>query len=250
MNQRVSSILWGILLILGAVALVMSQLGMLGGLQISVWKMMATIILLAIAVKNLFHRSFAGILFPIAIICILFDEMLGITALTPWTVLLVALLLSIALSMIFKDWCQKRWWNKHQNNDKDWSEWKHHGNVDKMNIVDEQDGEVVYSKTNFGGTVKYVNSDNFIKAYISNSFGETKLYFDKAVIRGEKAEIQVDCSFGEIQLFIPREWEIINKVNTSFAGVDEKNPRKSSVEDKEVYLTGSVSFGAVTILYV
>ena len=42
------------------------------------------------------------ILFSIAFICIIYDDWLGITALTPWTVLGAALLGSIGLSLIFK----------------------------------------------------------------------------------------------------------------------------------------------------
>lgn len=46
--------------------------------------------------------NFWEILFSIAFICIIYDDWLGITALTPWTVLGAALLGSIGLSLIFK----------------------------------------------------------------------------------------------------------------------------------------------------
>lgn len=241
MNKKFSSVLWGILLILCAGILVASQLGMLGGMQISVWKVLATLVLLMIAIKSIHDRNFAGILFPVAIFCILFDEMLGITALTPWTVLLVALLLSIALSMIFKDWCR----HSHNFHKVDWE--KDHIHFER--VIDEADGEAVYSETSFSGTVKYVNTDNFKKAYIKNSFGGTKMYFDKAVIQGAAAEIQVNNSFGGIELFIPKEWKIIQQANVSFGDIEEKNARSVGVTNKEVYLTGTVSFGAVTIIY-
>lgn len=243
MNKKASDIIWGILLIVGAVVLILSQLGRLGGLQISVWKVFATLVLLAIAIKSLFNRSFAGILFPIALFCIMFDEILGITALTPWTVLLAALLFSIALSMIFKSWRIKSCcgFDGCRN---------HHQNENFSNIVDEQDGEKVYSHASFGGTVKYVNSDNLKKVHIKNAFGATKMYFDKAVIQGEEAEIYIESSFGAVELFIPKEWKIINKVNVSFGAIEEKNTKNSGMEEKKVYLTGALSFGAVEILYV
>lgn len=246
MNKRVSNVLWGILLILGTVVLIMSQLGLMGDVRISIWKILATLLLLLIAVKSIFSRSFAGILFPIAIFCIMFDKPLGITALTPWTVLLAALLLSIGLSMIFKGWCSKGGNSGFVYH----GGWKHHSDENYVNIIDEKDNETVYSTSSFSGTVKYVNTEDFKKAYIRNSFGSTKIYFDKAIIQGETAQIQVDNSFGEVELFIPKEWKIINKADISFAGVDEKNSKPSGVENKEVYLTGDVSFGAITILYI
>jgi hypothetical protein len=46
-------------------------------------------------VKSLLRINFAGILFSIAFICIIYDKQLGITAATPWTVLIAALLGSI-----------------------------------------------------------------------------------------------------------------------------------------------------------
>mgnify|MGYP006893000712 FL=1 len=48
------------------------------------------------------QREFLGNPVSIAFICIIYDDWLGITALTPWTVLGAALLGSIGLSLIFK----------------------------------------------------------------------------------------------------------------------------------------------------
>ena len=66
-------------------------------------------------IKSIFKRNFSGILFPIAFICIIFDDKLGITAITPWTVLIAAALGSLGLSMIFHNKP-----NKYFNNHHDW----------------------------------------------------------------------------------------------------------------------------------
>ncbi|MGL4912698.1 MAG: LiaF transmembrane domain-containing protein, partial [Romboutsia sp.] len=97
MKQR--RIFGGVLLILGAISLVLNQLGYFEG--VNLFSIVVTIFLISIIAKNLFKMNFWGILFPIAFICIIYDKQLGITAITPWTVLIAALLGSVGLSMIF-----------------------------------------------------------------------------------------------------------------------------------------------------
>ena len=90
---------WGIFLVLAAAYLIISRLGYLP--VAGVFTIIATIVCIAAFVHSLLHLSFGGMLFPLAFICILYDEPLGITAITPWTVLLAALLGTIGLKLIF-----------------------------------------------------------------------------------------------------------------------------------------------------
>ena len=103
MKRKNHNLFWGFALIIFAVILILSQMGFLGSFKIGVWTLLATVFLLAVLLKSLFCLNFSGILFPIAFLCILYDEPLGITAITPWTVLIAALLGSIGLSLIFRD---------------------------------------------------------------------------------------------------------------------------------------------------
>ena len=92
-------VFWGVLLILAGIFLIISKLGYFP--NVNVFSLLLTVFLVVIIVKSLPRFNFAGILFPIAFICIIYDKQLGITAITPWTVLIAALLGSIGLSMIF-----------------------------------------------------------------------------------------------------------------------------------------------------
>lgn len=67
-----------------------------------------TVFFLWLFVEGIRNVNFWEILFSIAFICIIYDEPLGITALTPWTVLGAAFLGSIGLSLIFGG--KKRKW--------------------------------------------------------------------------------------------------------------------------------------------
>ena len=106
---------WGVFLVLGAAYLIISQLGYLPAF--SVFTVVATMACIAAFVHSLLHLSFGGMLFPLAFLGILYDKQLGITAITPWTILLAALLGTIGLNLIFS---RKKWevkW-KHKNNQK------------------------------------------------------------------------------------------------------------------------------------
>ncbi|MDD6772200.1 MAG: hypothetical protein PUE23_15425, partial [Inconstantimicrobium porci] len=74
-------------------------------------------------------------------------------------------------------------------------------------------------------------------------------YFDKAHIQGDSAQIIVDVSFGSVELFVPKNWNIIKSADSSFGGIEEKN--NNAVKDgPTVYLEGDISFSGVTIYYI
>ena len=85
---------------------VISKFGILP--DIGVFSIILTVFFLWLFVEGIRNVNFWEILFSIAFICIIYDEPLGITALTPWTVLGAAFLGSIGLSLIFGG--KKRKW--------------------------------------------------------------------------------------------------------------------------------------------
>ena len=94
-----------------------------------------------------------------------------------------------------------------------------------------------------------MNSENFKYAQFDASFGEIKAYLDNAKIEGHDAQINVDVSFAGVELYLPKQWTVINQVSAVFGAVDEKN-RNQSDGTVKLTLTGKVSFGGVTIIYV
>ena len=100
LSRNNGKIFWGLLFILAAAYMIISRIWILP--EISVFTIILSVFLVWIMIKGLKKVNFWQILFPIAFLCILYDKPLGITDLTPWTVLGAALLGSIGLSMIFK----------------------------------------------------------------------------------------------------------------------------------------------------
>lgn len=228
---------WGLFFISAAVVILVNQLGYFG--EINLFSLICTILLTPIILQSLFSLNFVGILFPLSILGIIYAEPLGITDLTPWPILAIALFASIGFSLIFKPFRFKRVIRcKGFDNNEGFDE-----------IIDTEDENVVDLSVNFGSCIKYVNTEKFEKANIGCSFGEMKVYFDNAKIDGEKAIINLNVSFGGVELYIPKTWKVINKADVSLGAIEEKT-RSANDTNKTLYLYGKVNFAGVEIMYI
>lgn len=227
-------IFWGMFFILGAVFIIIGKLGYLSG--INVLSLVVTVFLAVVFVKSMFSREFWGIFFSLAFLAIIYDEPLGITMLTPWTVLAAALLASIGCSMVFG----------HRRK----SHVEQRQNCEKFDtVINEEDSERIYVSTSFASSIKYINSDDFKQAELKCSFGAMKVYFDNAVIQESAANVMIDLNFGAMEFYIPKEWNVVNNIQVSLGGVDEKNTNAPDGLHTLV-LNGNTSFSGITIIYV
>lgn len=225
---------WGILLVLTGAFLIISKLGYFP--DVNAFSLVLTAFLVVIAVKSLLHLDFAGVLFPIAFICIIYDKQLGITNITPWTVLIAALFGSIGLSMIFHK--QNRWVHiRHE----------HHNN--KFEEINVEDGSHVRFRNVFSGSIKYINTNNFEQADFDCSFGSLKVYFDNAVMSSESAVLRLNASFSAIELYVPKSWRIENKTSLILGAIDEKN-KNDQITTNTLILTGDIKFSGIEIIYI
>jgi predicted membrane protein len=227
-------IFWGLGLILVGIFLVISKLGYFP--DINVFSLLLTVFLVVVIVKSSLRLNFAGILFPIAFICIMYDKELGITSITPWTVLIAALFGSIGLSMIF---------NRHHK----WIHTKHDSEDYKFEKIDVEDDSHVRVKSSFGASIKYINSDNFEQADLECSFGALKVYFDNATMVNGNAVVKIDASFSGVELYVPRTWNIDDRTHVFLGGISEKNKNDKQLENT-LTLVGDISFSGVEIIYI
>ncbi len=234
---------WGVFLVLAGAYLVVSQMGYLP--KVSVFTLIFTIVCLAALIASIPHLSFGGILFPLAFIGIMYDEQLGITAITPWTVLLAALLGTIGLHLLFGRFRKKHcfWHTKmHMFGGKDKENWDR---ADSGNL----EGEQVYIRVSFGSVIRYITSEDLKIINISASFGAAKIYLDNAQILSGNATVNIDSSFAGVELYVPHNWQVINHMSSSFGAVDEKNKHTGELT-ATLTLEGNNSFGGITIIYV
>lgn len=246
--QKGSKIFWGVFLILAAAFLVVSRLGYLS--EIGMAGILFAIFFTAIILQGIWERSFGKILFPIAFLCIIFDEPLGITAITPWTVLIAAALGTAGLNLIFKrkhSYIYKWNWREQAMDEEKYVDLP--ADFEGSEVQKDRSGNRIYFKTNFSSSTKYVNTDWLEQASLECSFGSMRVFFDNARIPEGNAVIDLSVSFGSIALYVPKEWFINDQTNCACGSVDEKNYNRSS-GSPVVTLTGDVSFSGVTITYI
>lgn len=235
--MKIKNLLWGLFFIAASALILFNRLGYFPGLTLL--NLVLLIIFTPIVIKSLLHFNFGGILFPLAILAIVFDQKLGITELTPWPILFSALFASIGLELIFYRFKKRIWKKRHHNaNSENFEE-----------VINCKDDEVIRYHINFSSGIKYVNSDHFKKANLTCSFGALKVYFDNATIQDDYAEIFIDISFAGAELYIPKDWKVITDVHTSLGGIEEKN-KGSNESGPTVRLVGNVKFAGVEIIYI
>lgn len=258
-RDRWKSWFWGLFFLAAAGLVIANQLGMVTG--ISIWTLILTVFLVAIIVESLMHLEYFGIFMPLAVLGILYDDQLGITAITPWPILLAAFLAMIGCYILFKrkpKWAQYRHEHKHSHDHEYAFSRSEHTQTPEgktytadsfKESAENLTGNEIHCKVSFGESSKYLYSDNLQKGEFTCSFGSLKVFFDQVTLAPEGAVIDVSCSFGSIELYIPRSWTLLDNISASLGGVSYAGNSQSD-PNKQVTLTGGVSLGGIEIIYV
>lgn len=230
MNKK--SIFWGLALILVAVYMIVSRLGVFP--YVPLFQLLFTVLFAILIVEGIMKFNFFEILIPAAFLICIYDKPLHLESITPWPVLIAALLCSIGLSMIFKP-IRDRKKNKAVFM---------HGQIDNSN-----DGSYVQLNNTFGGISKYVNTNYFAKADLKNAFGQCNVYFNNAVMANGKAEITISNSFGEMNLYFPNTWRVHVERKAAFGEVNMHGMGNSDMDAPFVEIHADSSFGEVNIFF-
>ncbi len=233
MNRK--NLFWGIFFIFAAVYAIINRLGIFP--DIGLYRILLTILFLWILAGGFKRMNFYKILFPLAFLAILYDRPLGITALTPWTVLLAALFGSIGLSMIFRGARAS-------------IDIRMPAGPDLLGIGNEScTGERIRCENNFGTAIRYIQSDHFCSADLENNFGTLSVYFDSAVVDNGCAYVTAESNFGTLNLYIPKEWRTQHTLDRAFGTVHESGNCTAS-GDTVLHIEGSANFGAINLFYI
>lgn len=240
------NLFWGLFFILAAVFIILKQSGYIVGIDLV--SLIITILLIPIIIKSITRANYFGILIPTAILGIIYADFLGIQNFVPWPILGVAVFFSIGLHLMFP--------SKHHHCHEFCSEHmhEHHIKEDKeegfAEIIDEPDENEVNVYNRFNGSVKYINSVNLKKVNLDCSFGAMKLYFDTAKLADKKAVVDVDINFSGVELYIPKEWKVENRLDNVLGGIEEKGYDRAEKDGNVLTLTGKTSFSGVSIFYI
>ena len=240
--MRNRSWLWGIFFLLSAVFVIGSQTGAFG--QIGLLSIIATVFLFAILINSLIDLEFFGIFMSLAFLYMIYSGPLNLVPISPWMLILSGVLTSIGFSIIFKGstfkYKHKRYY---RHND-----YKYENFAQTTENVDDNNP---FLRVSFGSASKYLHADSLKSGNFSSSFGTLEVFFDQVQLNPDGAEIFVDCSFGEIKLFIPRDWNVIESVHVGLGSVKNKNRMASPDENApKLNIVGNVQFGDVEINYI
>ena len=100
MKHKHNNWFWGIFFVLAAVFVVVSQVTSFT--TIGFWSILAAVVLAAICIQSLVHLNYFGVFLPLALAYIIFQNPLSLYAISPWLLILAAVLLSIGFHTIFR----------------------------------------------------------------------------------------------------------------------------------------------------
>lgn len=234
--MRGKNVFLGIVLLLGAAAILLGRFGFLGG--IGFWTIVFDIFLLAILVRGITRGGFGAIIFSLAFLIIVNDELLGLEAITPWPVLAAALLGTIGLKLLFPGF--DRYGFRHSERRK--------MNRNKRSEQYDRDGSRVSCENAFGDATKYL-SGVVGHVEIENVFGSTQVYFTEVLLENHTATVRLETVFGGVVLYVPGAWQVVPNMETVFGSAVENGKCDSCGEDV-LHIEGSVVFGSLEIVYV
>lgn len=226
---------WGVFFVLAAVFVIASQVTSFA--QIGFWSIAATVLLAAVFIQSLVKLNYFGVFLSLALAYWIYMEPLHLYIITPWLLILAAVLLSIGFHTIFRRHSKCEYVERHHD--------------DEYRTVEDIDDNNPYVKVSFGSTSKYLHAGALKGGQFYCNCGALEVFFDQVQLDPNGAEIFVDCSLGEIKLYFPKHWNVVEKINKGLGSINYSHrPNAPTAGAPQIILTGNVSLGAVEIIYV
>jgi len=243
MRFRFSKLIWGTFLLLAAVLIIFNQVG--GFANIGVGSIIAAVLSLAVIVQCVATAHFAPLPIPIAVLYVIFQQPLELPYIKIWALILASVLASMGINTLLPRERRRNDCGKdndfRRTNDRHSQARTEVGNLDDNPTV----------SVNFGSVDRRLHADNLETARLNCNFGALKIFFDQARPCQSGAEVIINCSFGGIELFVPKHWRVIDKVSCALGGVSINKIFNAPAENApKLTLTGNVSLGGIDVRYI
>ena len=102
---------------------------------------------------------------------------------------------------------------------------------------------------NVWGAARHVVLDELFKgAVIRTSFGGTTIDLRHTHIARGETYIDLDCSWGGVEIYVPSDWKVVFKCNAFFGGCDDKRWQNGNINKESVLvIRGTLSFGGLEV---
>ena len=249
MKAKWSRIFWGVGLIAAAVFLVIDQLHLLP-FTIGFWAIFWTVVFVASLITSVINKNLYGAIFSIAFLVIVYAKPLHISALSPWTILLVAILVSAGISLIFRNSFKPTIIINGKKVNANWSDLINKNfKADKV-ITDNSfgvDSDNVVISGKMTEASRYIHSQNLKTVTIDSSMGDVSVYLDDAKAAGDEVIMNINTSMCDVDVYIPSDWQVENNMQNSLSDVDIDHSKGTGTK---LILQGRNTMGDLTVKHV
>jgi hypothetical protein len=241
LKSKFSNLFWGVILLLAAAFVLTNKY--IGFADIGIGSIVISILALAFIVQCIANLHIAPIVIPIAVLYFIFREPLGLPVIQTWKLIVATVLAFIGLNILLP---KRHSYNKCNNSCGAGEQQRQQRNIPADGNKDNNP----YVGVNFGAVSRSLNADSLETVRLSCNFGAMEIYFNQVELSPNGAEADINCSFGGIQLFIPKHWQVIDKLHCTLAGVNVKSFTAPAENAPRLTLNGSVSLGGVEVKYI
>jgi len=240
LKSRFSNFFWGVVLLLAAAFVLTNKF--IGFADIGIGSIVISILALAFIVQCLARFHIAPIVIPIAVLYFIYRDRLDLPEIQTWKLITATVLAFIGLNILLP---KRHSYNKY-NNSCGSGEQQQQRSIPADGNKDNNP----YVGVNFGAVSRSLNADSLETLRLSCNFGAMEIYLNQVELSPNGAEADINCSFGGIQLFVPKHWQVIDKLHCALAGVNVKSFTAPSDNAPRLTLNGSVSLGGVEVKYI
>ncbi|KAA6313742.1 hypothetical protein EZS27_035535, partial [termite gut metagenome] len=126
---------------------------------------------------------------------------------------------------------------------------KWHHKIATDMVYTSEDGFVL-SEAAFGSVTQIVVDPIFRGATIKNTFASTVIDLRRTSLDALETFIDVESTFGNIEIFVPNTWVVVSKANADFGGIDDKRFHSGFIEfnnNQKVIIRGKIVFSGLEI---
>ncbi|MGO5303977.1 LiaF transmembrane domain-containing protein [Lactobacillus amylovorus] len=249
MKAKWSRIFWGVGLIAAAVFLVIDQLHLLP-FTIGFWAIFWTVVFVASLITSVINKNLYGAIFSIAFLVIVYAKPLHISALSPWTILLVAILVSAGISLIFRNSFKPTIIINGKKVNANWSDLINK-NFKADNVITDNsfgvDSDNVVISGKMTEASRYIHSQNLKTVTIDSSMGDVSVYLDDAKAAGDEVIMNINTSMCDVDVYIPSDWQVENNMQNNLSDVDIDHSKGTGTK---LILQGRNTMGDLTVKHV
>ena len=249
MKAKWSRIFWGVGLIAAAVFLVIDQLHLLP-FTIGFWAIFWTVVFVASLITSVINKNLYGAIFSIAFLVIVYAKPLHISALSPWPILLVAILVSAGISLIFRNSFKPTIIINGKKVNANWSDLINK-NFKADNVITDNsfgvDSDNVVISGKMTEASRYIHSQNLKTVTIDSSMGDVSVYLDDAKAAGDEVIMNINTSMCDVDVYIPSDWQVENNMQNSLSDVDIDHSKGTGTK---LILQGRNTMGDLTVKHV